>query len=145
MLARIGDILPRCEVYQTLFPTNERLLQAISIAYLDIIDFCWTAKNLFRKMMKSTKGGTFNLDHQTWYRKSIDVRIVLLTFKFLWRDFNKDFEEKLNDFRAHVKVVEKQAGLSNMIEASEERALVQFEKKGEFHGLKTKDILLNYF
>lgn len=57
--------------------------------------------------------------------------LVHLTFKLLWRDFNKDFEEKLNDFRAHVKIVEKQAGISNMIEASEERALIQFEKKGE--------------
>lgn len=54
-----------------------------------------------------------------------------MTFKSLWRDFNKGFDEKLNDFRTHVKIVEKQAGISNMIEASEERALIQFEKKGE--------------
>ena len=54
-----------------------------------------------------------------------------LTFKLLWRDFNKDFEEKLNDFRTHMKIVEKQADISNMIEASEERALIQFKKKGK--------------
>lgn len=51
--------------------------------------------------------------------------------KLLWRDFNKDFEDRLNDFRSHVKIVEKQAGISNMIEASEERALIRFEKEGE--------------
>lgn len=56
---------------------------------------------------------------------------VHLTFKLLWRDFNKEFEDKLIDFRTHVKTVEKQAGISNMIEAAEERALVQFEKNGE--------------
>ena len=61
MLARIGDILPRCQVYQNLFPSNERLLQAISVAYLDVIDFCWTAKNIFRKMKKSTTGDIINL------------------------------------------------------------------------------------
>lgn len=57
--------------------------------------------------------------------------LVHLTFKLLWRDFNKEFEEKLNDFRTHVKIVEKQAGISNMIEASEGWALIQFQKKGE--------------
>ena len=59
------------------------------------------------------------------------MQLVHFTFKLLWRDFNKDFDEKLNDFRIHVKIVEKQAGISNMIEASEERALIQVEKKGE--------------
>ena len=54
MLERIGDVLPRCEVYQNLLPTNRKLLQAISIAYVDVIHFCWTAKKAFRKMKKST-------------------------------------------------------------------------------------------
>lgn len=54
MLERIGDVLPRCQVYQNLFSINSKLLQAISIAYIDVIHFCWTAKKAFRKMKKST-------------------------------------------------------------------------------------------
>lgn len=54
MLGRIGDVLPRCQVYQNLFSTNQRILQLISVAYVDIIYFCWTAKKSFRKMKKST-------------------------------------------------------------------------------------------
>lgn len=54
MLERIGDVLPKCQVFQNLFSTNGKLLQAISVAYVDIIHFCWTAKKTFRKMQKST-------------------------------------------------------------------------------------------
>lgn len=57
MLERIGDVLPRCQVYHNLFPTNSKLLQAISVAYVDVILFCWTAKKAFRKMNKSTTSG----------------------------------------------------------------------------------------
>lgn len=40
MFVRIEDVLSRCQVYQNLFPTNRRLLQVISIAYIDVIRFC---------------------------------------------------------------------------------------------------------
>jgi hypothetical protein len=56
MFTRIGDILPRCQLYHSLFPGHERLLQAISVAYLDIIHFCMDAKMTFRKLKRSTTG-----------------------------------------------------------------------------------------
>ena len=56
MLGIIGDVLPRCQVYRNLFSINKRLLQLISVAYVDIVDFCWTAKKSFRKMKRSTTG-----------------------------------------------------------------------------------------
>ena len=56
MFERIGDILPTCEVYQSLFPSHGRLLQKISVVYLDIIHFCMDAKTTFRKLKKSTTG-----------------------------------------------------------------------------------------
>jgi len=56
MFERIGDILPRCYTYQHLFPHHERLLQAISAAYLDIIYFCVDAKKTFRKLKRWTTG-----------------------------------------------------------------------------------------
>ena len=64
MLERIGDVLPKCQVYHNLFSTNERLLQTISVAYVDIIHFCWTAKKAFRKMKKSTTSMTFSFNFQ---------------------------------------------------------------------------------
>ena len=60
MLTRIGDVLPRCRVYQSLFPSHEQLLQAISLAYLDIIYFCMDAKETFRKLKKSTTSRCLN-------------------------------------------------------------------------------------
>ena len=53
MLSRIGDNLPRCRIYQTLFPSHGRLLQAVSVVYLDIIEFCMDAKTTFRRLKKS--------------------------------------------------------------------------------------------
>ena len=54
MLARIGDVLPRFRVYEKLFPSHERLLEALSVVYLDIIKFCERAKATFQ----SAKGSS---------------------------------------------------------------------------------------
>ena len=59
MLTRIGDNLPRCQIYQSLFPSHGRLLQAISVVYLDVIHFCVEAKTIFRKLKKSSTGEPF--------------------------------------------------------------------------------------
>ena len=48
MFARIGDVLPRFRTYEKLFSNYERLIEALSIAYLDIITFCSDAKAVFR-------------------------------------------------------------------------------------------------
>lgn len=60
MFTRIGDILPRCRVYQALFPSHGRLLQAISVVYLDIIYFCTDAKITFRKLKSSKLSKPFH-------------------------------------------------------------------------------------
>lgn len=49
MFAEIGDIVPRFRVYEKLFPSHERLTQALSVVYLDIIKFCTDAKAVFKK------------------------------------------------------------------------------------------------
>ena len=66
MFERIGDILPTCEVYQSLFPSHGRLLQAISVVYVDIIHFCMDAKTTFRKLKKSTTGRGYISTRDTW-------------------------------------------------------------------------------
>lgn len=49
MFARIGDVLPRFRTYEKLFSDHERLIQALSVAYLDVIIFCTNAKAVFRR------------------------------------------------------------------------------------------------
>ena len=54
MLSRIGDVLPRFQAYMKLFPTHERLRQALCDVYLDVIEFCTDAKSTFIKARKSS-------------------------------------------------------------------------------------------
>ena len=54
MLSRIGDILPRFRTYLRLFPTHERLRQALCNVYLDVMEFCTDAKSTFIKARKSS-------------------------------------------------------------------------------------------
>ncbi|KAI9861085.1 MAG: hypothetical protein M1813_005514 [Trichoglossum hirsutum] len=122
MFMWIGDILPRCRVYWSLFPSHEQLLQAISLAYLDVIHFCVDAKAIFRKL-----GG---------------LRTVPFALKILWKDLNGD---ALSKFRYHVKNVEKEAGLSNLIEASAERdlALANRAEQERQRKIQKRELLLS--
>lgn len=53
MLAQVGDVLPRFRIYQALFSDHERLLVALSNAFLDLLKFCTTTKDFFLKGKKS--------------------------------------------------------------------------------------------
>ncbi|KAL8756238.1 MAG: hypothetical protein Q9199_003060 [Rusavskia elegans] len=106
MFARIGDLLPRFRVYENLFPSHERLVQTLSVVYIDILTFCAEAKAVFRRERRSSK---------------IDLGIL---FKSSWKPFERRFGQQIDNFRAHVKNVEKEANLSHMIEASDSRAVV---------------------
>ncbi|KAL9050613.1 MAG: hypothetical protein Q9206_005021 [Seirophora lacunosa] len=103
MFARIGDLLPRFRVYENLFPSHERLVQALSITYVDILAFCTEAKAVFRRERRTS---------------------LTILFKSTWKPFDQQFGQRIDDFRAHVMNVEKEAGLSHMIEASDSRAVV---------------------
>lgn len=52
-----------------------------------------------------------------------------MTLKLLWKPFDVQFGQQLGAFRQHQKNVEKEAGLANMIEAAETRALVLADQK----------------
>lgn len=111
MFTRIGDNLPRCQIYQSLFPSHGRLLQAISVVYLDVIHFCVEAKTIFRKLKKSST--------------------IPFILKSLWKDFNREFEDNtLAKFRYNLRNVEKEVMVSYMIEGSNDRAVVQAEREG---------------
>jgi hypothetical protein len=52
MFTKVGDALPRFRTYEMLFPTHERLVQALSVVYVDIVTFCIEAKKVFRDASK---------------------------------------------------------------------------------------------
>ena len=106
MFSRIGDVLPRFRIFERLFPNHERLIQALSVAYVDIIKFCSNAKDVFRRGQR-TSMTTFKV-----------------AFKLIWKPFERQFEQQMVSFRLHQKNVEKEAGLSHMIESADSRALV---------------------
>jgi len=110
MFSRIGDVLPRFRVYELLFPNHERLRQALSDAYLDIISFCIDVKNVFSKASNSSS-----------MKRAI-------SFKILWKPLSSRFEEYLAQFRRHRQNVEKEAGLSHMLEARQAWDLARAER-----------------
>ena len=103
MFGRIGDVLPRFNIYERLFSDHERLLETLSVAYLDIISFCQDAKSTFRN-----RGLFFKGVH--------------------WQPFKQRFQKTLDSLREHVKNVDKEAGLAHMIEAASSRELTLANK-----------------
>ena len=105
MFARIGDVLPRFQVYEKLFPDHERLIHALSVAYVDVIVFCSDAKAVFRRGQRAL------------------LTSLKVGFKLMWKPFESQFGQQIDNFRHHRKNVEKEAGLSHMVEAADARAL----------------------
>ncbi|KAL8655330.1 MAG: hypothetical protein Q9226_003086 [Calogaya cf. arnoldii] len=107
MFASIGDLLPRFRVYENLFPSQERLVQALSITYIDVLTFCTEAKAVFRSERRSSRVG------------------LAILAKLSWKPFERQFGQLIDNFRNHAKNVEKEASLSHMIAASDSRAIVR--------------------
>lgn len=105
MFARIGDVLPRFQIYEKLFPNHERLTHALSVAYVDVIVFCSDAKGVFRRGQRAS------------------LTSLKVGFKLMWKPFESQFGQQLDTFRNHQRNVEKEAGLSHMVEAADARAL----------------------
>ena len=113
MFARIADVLPRLDVYERLFSNHDRLLDMILNSYIDILNFCIDAKNTFRK-----KGSVFK--------------------HLYWRPFQLRFQVSLVNMRNRLKNIEKEAMLSHMIEASEERSLAKRDESQRKEIIKGK-------
>lgn len=120
MFARIGDLLPRFRVYENLFPSHERLVQALSITYVDILTFCTEAKAVFRR------------------ERRVSLTNLRILFKLSWKPFERHFGQHIDNFRVHVKNVEKEASLSHMIETSDSRAVV-LANQGQLEKAKKED------
>ena len=94
MLLQISDLLPRLQIYERLFPGHERLVQALSLIYCDILDFCSEAKAALRKPRRAMLSST-------------------------WKSFERQFGQQLKSFQRHQGLVEKEANASHMIEWTE--------------------------
>ncbi|KAF2279072.1 uncharacterized protein EI97DRAFT_484903 [Westerdykella ornata] len=104
MLASIGDALPRFQIYEILFRNHERLLKAISTAYLDVLRFCVKAKQFFG------------------HGKKLPLPMSI-GCRGLWKPFRQEFDKYMSDFRKHRKHVEKEASLAHMIESARRREI----------------------
>ncbi|MDI1487058.1 MAG: hypothetical protein OHK93_006321 [Ramalina farinacea] len=99
MFVEIGELLPRLHVYEKLFPTHERLVQALIVIYCDLIHFCSNAKHALRRVKRSS-------------------------FNRAWKTFDREFGGQIEKFRKHQKFVEKEVTTSHMIESADSRAVV---------------------
>ena len=99
MFIDIGELLPRLHVYERLFPKHERLVQALSVIYCDLIQFCSDAKHALRRVKRSSLSLT-------------------------WKTFDRQFGDQKNKFRKHQKLVEKEVTTSHMIESGDSRSVV---------------------
>ena len=100
MFSHISDVLPRLRVYEQLFTDHERLVQAISAVYLDILKFCADAKDVFRHPIRSLG-------------------------RLPWKPFERQFGMHLDAFRKHKKAAEEEVSISHMIEAASSRESIR--------------------
>ncbi|KAF1953763.1 hypothetical protein CC80DRAFT_419155 [Byssothecium circinans] len=103
MLAHIGDAIPRFRIYQALFGRHERLLSALTDAYLDVLRFCTRTKDFFKRAKKSLSKPT--------------------TREINWKPFRQEFDADMIRFHKHQKSVEKEASLAHKIEAAKAREI----------------------
>lgn len=115
----IGDMLPRFQTYEKLFPSHARLVEALSVIYVDILKFCRGAKAVFRRAKHS----------------SVNIGNAI---KLAWKPFDQQFGQMINDLKRHRENVEKEAGLAHMLEAANAREVelahileLEREKKGQ--------------
>ena len=52
-----------------------------------------------------------------------------IAFKLGWKPFKRLFGQQIDGFRVHLKNVEKEAGLSHMIEAADARAVILADQR----------------
>ncbi|KAF2995372.1 hypothetical protein E8E13_003624 [Curvularia kusanoi] len=116
-LAQIGDVLPRFRVYEVIFRNHERLLVALSAAYLDVLNFCVATKDFFVKNRRSV----------------IPLSIAL---RGLWSSHLRVFDDYKSKFRAHSKRVTSEAGIAHYIESAKNREVQLRDKALQIRNAK---------
>lgn len=100
MLQSISDALPRFQTYESLFRDHPTLQQALCSMYLELISFLCKAKKVF-----GNKGR--------------------LRRMVLWRPFDEAFCTHIGQLIRYSELVEREAGVADMVEGSTARAEVK--------------------
>lgn len=83
MFERIGDILPRFDLYIRLFPGHSQLLDAMSRVYSDIVRFCLKARQVFKnELIPRQRRCKFNKT------SPLSKEMILLAVLYLKSDVN---------------------------------------------------------
>jgi hypothetical protein len=107
MFAQIGNVLPVFSAYERLYRGHQALMHPLSLVFLDIIKFCISAKEVFRKGKRRMSSFHLNPD---------DHLILILdnlgiAWKLAWKPFDRQFGSVMQEFRNHAAKVEKEANL----------------------------------
>jgi len=120
MLERIGDVLPRFDLYIQMFPTHQNLVVGVSRIYADIIQFCVKAKRIF-SVEAQTNNKKFKLGSSS-----------KVSFKVTWVDFEAQFGKVLDAFREHKAYIEDEAKAAAMNDILTRLQMLQVHAEGQY-------------
>jgi hypothetical protein len=120
MLERIGDVLPRFDLYIQMFPTHQNLVVGVSRIYADIIQFCVKAKRVF------------SVEAQTEKKKFKLGSSSKVALKVTWADFEAQFGKVLDAFREHKAYIEDEAKAAAMNDILTRLQTLQVHAEGQY-------------
>jgi hypothetical protein len=118
MLQRIGDVLPRFDLYIQMFPAHQNLVVGVSRIYADIIQFCIKAKRVF------------SAETQTEKKKFTLGSSSKAAFKVTWANFEAQFGKVLDAFREHKAYIEDEAKAAAMNDIQTRLQTLQVHAEG---------------
>jgi len=121
MLERIGDVLPRFDLYIQMFPTHLNLVVGVSRIYADIIQFCVKAKRVFSAEARAERKA-FRLGSSS-----------KAAFKVTWADFETQFGKILDSFREHKAYIEDEAKAAAMNDILTRLQTLQVHAEGKYN------------
>lgn len=121
MLERIGDVLPRFDIYIQMFPTHQNLVIGVSMIYADIIQFCVKAKRVFSAEAQKEKK-KFRLGSSS----------SKAAFKVTWANFEAQFGKILDAFREHKAYIEDEAKVAAMNDIQTRLQKLQVHAEGQY-------------
>ncbi|KAF1997941.1 ankyrin, partial [Amniculicola lignicola CBS 123094] len=104
MFERISDIIPRFSTYAKILPHHTPLRNALSAAYLEILQFITRAKSVFPKS---------------------SFRVLMAT---TWKSFDRTFESSVSNIRRYRELVEDEARLAAMLDQLQENKSAREER-----------------
>ena len=120
MLERIGDVLPRFDLYIQMFPMHQNLVIGVSRIYANIIQFCVKAKRVF------------SAEAQTEKKKFRLGSSSKAAFKVTWANFEAQFGKTLDAFRERKAYIEDEAKAAAMNDIQTRLQTLQVHAEGQY-------------